>query len=584
MTSGEKNAEGLKGFPTPDAAADNDGYLLFLLPSGNDWVGELLGAADALTKPWNFYESGDLLPEEAADLWAQIIAQAPYNLRDATVNAPFWDEESGDDADDTASEIDQTWYGRWEGETFTESLAYVFLTNFLSGLVSPLAAVRFLTIPRAFRVAIKKNPHGAKLLLFLDGGLYAVINGYSIVDQVVEVIVKALPSEGFLAEDVSPLELMIVNSGEHDEAATPDENGDYPAIVVRSRLRESDVIPANMRYNPETDTVQTTPDGGETWNDAEGSDPRRAPSFRRPPRTGTDRRCDAAANMVAWVHSFMDDIIAALTGVGTAGTILSVALNWWSFLFEPVAIIDLIAEVTATIGGLGSSLLSTSFDEETYGLLLCIFLCGCDEDGQVSADGLAVIQSQVAAQLNTTAAIVMGLILGAQGEVGLSNAGAIGSEVGDCGDCSGCGWCYRFNDTHQLADWTPLEWTPGSPLATYSGGEWHSATFTSSGHTVDYIHLRWELGAAATIFDGGIINLVGSCSGGGQGIWINGDGSLFSGTQAWAVGGSWTAGEASVTSIDILVFSIDSGSPDIHFDGIQFSGTDTENPFGDSNC
>lgn len=474
-----KGASGLVGFPTPNTAADVEAYLLFLFPDP-DWAQYVLGAAKNLTVPYNWYEAGDMLPEDAAEAFRLIVEQAPYNIRSNEIDAPFWDEESGDDTDDLATRDDQPWYGQWDGETFIESLAYVFLTNFLSKLITTQGAIKYLAIPRTFRLLIKQNPHGAKLLLFLDGGLYAVVNGYSIVDQVLEVIVKAVaPAMGFRAEDVEPLELMIVHSGEHDPDATPDDDGNYTVDVIRGRLSEEDVIPPNIRYNPDTDTVQFSPDGGTTWNDAEGQDPRRAPAFLKPARTGTDRACDAAANMVAWIKAFMDEIIEDLTGIGTAGLIVSTALNAWSLLFEPIAILDLIATVAESVGGFGSTLLDASFTTETYDLLLCIFFCHVDGDGQVDADRFLLVQSDIADQLNPTAAIVMALILGAQGNVGLSNAGAIGDVVGDCTDCD-CGWCYLWDGSNSPAwEFFPSAGYGGGARGEFSGSSWDSTNHTS---------------------------------------------------------------------------------------------------------
>lgn len=447
-----KHASGLVGFPTPNEPADVEAYLLFLFPDPA-WAQYLLGAAKNLTIPYNWYETGGMSTWDAAAAFREIVDQAPYNIRNNEIDAPFWDEESGDDTDDLATRDDQRWYGQWDGETFIESLAYVFLTNFLSTLITTQGAIKYLAIPRTFRLLIKQNPHGAKLLLFLDGGLYAVINGYSIVDQVLEVVVKAVaPSMGFRAEADDLLELMIVHSGEHDPDATPDDNGNYTVDVIRGRLSEEDVIPPNIRYNPETDTVQFSPDGGMTWNDAEGQDPRRAPAFLKPAREEPDARCNAAASMVGWVKAFMDEIIADLEGIGTAGLIVSTALNAWSLLFEPIAVIDLIANVAATIGGVGSSLLDSSFTSETYDLMLCIFYCNMGSDGQVSEEQFSQVYAGMDA-LNPTAKIVMELILGAQGRIGLSNAGAIGSEIGDCSACD-CGWCLEFDFRTGLHGWT----------------------------------------------------------------------------------------------------------------------------------
>lgn len=492
-----KGASGLVGFPTPNNAADVEAYLLFLFPDP-EWAQYVLGAAKTLTVPYNWYEAGDMLPEEASEAFRLIVEQAPYNLRDATVNAPFWDEESGDDTDDIEPRDDQEWYGQWDGETFIESLAYVFLTNFLSKLITTQGAIKYLAIPRTFRLLIKQNPHGAKLLLFLDGGLYAVVNGYSIVDQVLEVVVKAVaPSMGFRAEDVEPLELMIVHSGEHDPAATPDENGNYTVDVIRGRLSEQDVIPSNLRYNPDTDTVQFSPDGGATWNDAEGQDPRRAPAFLKPARTEPDARCDAAANMVAWVKAFLDEIIADLEGIGTAGLIVSTALNAWSLLFEPLAIVDLIANVAATVGGFGSTLLDSAFTSETYDLMLCIFFCDIASDGQVSEEQFEQIQTDMAS-LNATAQIVMALILGAQGRIGLSNAGAIGDAVGDCDDCA-CGWCYEWDGSNSPAwEFFPSAGYTGGARGEFASGQWLSTDHTSYTFSSE-IMMRIALDMPATV-------------------------------------------------------------------------------------
>ncbi len=144
-------------------------------------------------------------------------------------------------------------------------------------------------------------------------------------------------------------------------------------------------------------------------------------------------------------------------------------------------------------------------------------------------------------------------------------------------------WCYRFDDTHRLSEWSSETWSGSEPLATYSSGKWHSATAIEA-HTLEYTHLRWELDSAITITDAGIIDLVNSCTGTGQGIYVNGDGSIFSGTEIWSAGVGYIAGTyTGVTSIDILVFCVDDGTADINFGEVQFSGSGL-NPFGVGNC
>lgn len=79
MTDG-KNAVGLKGFPTPNTAEGIAGYLLFLFEDKTyaQWI---LGGLEAMGHAYNWYKSGDMDPAEAAQLFSEIVTQAPYNLK-----------------------------------------------------------------------------------------------------------------------------------------------------------------------------------------------------------------------------------------------------------------------------------------------------------------------------------------------------------------------------------------------------------------------------------------------------------------------------------------------------------------------
>jgi len=168
------------------------------------------------------------------------------------------------------------------------------------------------------------------------------------------------------------------------------------------------------------------------------------------------------------------------------------------------------------------------------------------------------------------------------GVKGLNLAGAT-TEItnDDCSDCDNT-WCWQFRDDSNLSEWTAETWGGGVPLPTYSSGQWNSASFTGGGHDVAYLHIRWVFDDPVEIFDASLDQL-NSCSGGGQGIWINGDGSIFSGDQILQIGSGYIAGTYMVDSMDILLFCIDSGFPDITTDLIQISGTG-DNPFGEDNC
>jgi len=73
-----KNAQGLKGFPTPNEEAGTSSYLLFCF-SQSEYAQYIIGAARALQYEWNWYKAGDLDPDEAAAAFDLIIQQAPTN-------------------------------------------------------------------------------------------------------------------------------------------------------------------------------------------------------------------------------------------------------------------------------------------------------------------------------------------------------------------------------------------------------------------------------------------------------------------------------------------------------------------------
>jgi len=78
MTEPGKNAPGLTGFPTPNEAAETAAYLLLYFQD-ETWAQYALGALKALTVGYNWYKSGDLDVDEAAEAFRLIVQQAPLN-------------------------------------------------------------------------------------------------------------------------------------------------------------------------------------------------------------------------------------------------------------------------------------------------------------------------------------------------------------------------------------------------------------------------------------------------------------------------------------------------------------------------
>lgn len=433
MTDG-KNAVGLKGFPTPNTASGINAYLLFLFPD-ELWAQWILGALEPMVTPENWYESGELSTDEAAEAFRQIIEEAPYNLRPSDkIQAPFWDEDSGDDADDEAEPVDQTWYGTWDGETFVESLAYVFLTNFLSTLVSTGAAIKFLTIPRAFRVAIRQNPHGANLLLFLDGGLYKVINGYSPVDKVVEFLIASPGTE-----------LLLVQSEDHDPDSTPNGDGNYVVDVIRKRLALDEVTSPTVRYDGDPPVYQTTVDDGATWVDQPTADPRHSPTSFFPPLTPySGIECDAAARMSAQLK----DCIELMCNVADAAQAVTGLLE---LILLPSGLIGLLLDLFFIICDWiidnGQETILAAFTETVYQDITCTLSCFVSPDGSITQQALDIAWEQIKADHAGTVATVIDEVRFLFTDAVFSNAGSQRTETGDCSSCDVCDWFVEYDFT-----------------------------------------------------------------------------------------------------------------------------------------
>jgi len=480
MTEPGKYAPGLIGFPTPNTAADVEAYLLFLFPDPI-WAQYVLGACEPLGTEFNWYEAGDMLPEEASEAFRGIVQQAPYNTYDRMVKAPFWDDTNGDDADDEAKPEDQDWFGVWDGETFLESLSYWAVTAFLATAFSEGAAIKFITPLRTFRLTLKKNPHGAKLLILMDSNIFQLIDLFSATDDV-ETVAIASPGST----------LMLVHSGEHNPSATPDEDGNYTVEVIKSRLSADDVSPPNQRINPDTNIFQITVDGGVTWNDAECSDPRTSDAYLLPPLTPYEGiKCDVAARMVAQFQDTLSiflgsgDAAQFATGVLALGIATIPLVGWF---------VDLLIVIGDVLIDIGQSNIEDAFTSTVYDDMRCAFFCEVGTDGQLTQEQLNAAYDKISAMHTGTVANVISELRFFYGDVAMNNAGVVRDETGDCTDCNcGCDGTDFTEDytiaagSAEIVAWAsppagnPYNIVGGVPQAWVSGEGYHAGSAMTTG-------------------------------------------------------------------------------------------------------
>lgn len=218
--------------------------------------------------------------------------------------------------------------------------------------------------------------------------------------------------------------------------------------VVRKRLSEREGAPPDTRYNPDCDCVETSVDGGMTWTQNDGADPRKNPAYQQPPNTAPDVRCAAAAGMVEDVRRVVNAGIAGVGTVGVGAILLTIVVIpfFWAYL-----LITLIASLLLLIG---SSALAAAFTTEVYDGLLCMFYDNIDTDGRIDESGFAAVQSAAAGEWSSAAIDgALAIVLQLHGIVGLNNAGVVYADPD--AECVCDTWCYVLDLAISDGGWTP---------------------------------------------------------------------------------------------------------------------------------
>lgn len=570
-----KNFDGQKGFPTPSDVPSDTACRSFLLPDDDEWLGLLMGAVELLLNPHNYFNYGALSIDDTVDHWQTIIQDAYDRSLLGTcapmVDAPYWDTYG--DSDDESSVEDQPWYGELvpiasmraellddDELTWREHLGIWAIAGFIAYAGQIGAAIAFVPFAQRFVLKFRGNPLGAIAEIFVDGAKLAVLDTASAEDRI-----KAI--DIVLPDDDEEHEIWVAVGEDSPVGST--------LQVVRKELDPSEVSPTNIRYDAGTDSVQTTYDDGATWVDTPAQDPRSSPIFLYPPVGGDDPRCQAAANMVRFTENTIDEtlgaIAAGLDAIGIATTILPlfVELGPFAILF------DLVLGLASGLASAGATAISTAFTSDVYDELTCIIYCRLATDGSVDADQLANIESDISDQIGGLVSVIVDAMFFLTGSVGLSNMGTVGEAPADCDACTSCAWCYNSHAGARLDEWIPENF--GGLVATYSAGAWHSA---SNGVTAG-IWISWTVSSPVEFTDAGITMDDGS--GLNRDIWINGDGTAFSGTLVWRnsspVGGALPA---TVSRLDIIMVQAFNNTPRT-LEAAQFSGIG-DPPFGENNC
>lgn len=229
--------------------------------------------------------------------------------------------------------------------------------------------------------------------------------------------------------------------------------------IVRKELTPDELQNPNNRYNPDCDCTQTTIDGGATWQDNPGIDPRTSTALLLPVPTTSDPRCDSATGITANFRDGLTQVIANLNTTSNAFAGASIILTILDFLDGIGLIIQLFIDFCTLILSIGVELVEADFTNSVYAQFACNLYCDCKDDGSFDATAFDKLLTDNATSFGefSTVNIILNSWLNGLGFVGLSNVGSVKRTSGDCSDCA-CGWCYEFDFTIDEQGWvlTPI--------------------------------------------------------------------------------------------------------------------------------
>lgn len=203
--------------------------------------------------------------------------------------------------------------------------------------------------------------------------------------------------------------------------------------IIRRRLDVNTVYPADIRYNEDTDTVQSNVNGD--WVDNPEADPRTKTSF--PPRLTADPACDAAQSVTDALHGQIDQILEAIDNASTLFAIAGIILSIFTFGVYAI-FVSLGIGIADQMVGFGSTAIEAALTEPVYETFRCILFCHMNSSGRLRPGQLSAVMTDITDQIGGIGATILNAMLALAGEGGINNLASLGTSTGDCSEC-GCG-------------------------------------------------------------------------------------------------------------------------------------------------
>lgn len=258
----------------------------------------------------------------------------------------------------------------------------------------------------------------------------------------------------------------------------------------------------------EDGVLQSSNDGGTTWEDNPTEDPRHSsPTY--PPVPGEpsdDKKCIAATGMTAIIKGQVGD---QLTDDMSHFTLQELIETWVNTLLQTSnPFLALINIAVNQIFALVISALRAALTSGVYDTLTCIFFCNIADDLSFDDSRWATVRSDITDQISGIAGLFFEHLVFLMGAVGLTNLAR--SQAATTGDCSGCScgacnlstWDFYDGSAGTTVSKTDTEWVIDANIR--GDGHYYVIIIGASSSDCQTIH-----NTTATGLEGGAYTLCG---------------------------------------------------------------------------
>lgn len=318
--------------------------------------------------------------------------------------------------------------------------------------------------------------------------------------------------------------------------------------IIRRKLDPNEVYPETMRYDADTNTVQSMVNG--SWMDNPAADPRTQTTL--PPRITSNPGCDAAQSVADAFKNTVDHVLTLISESKTLFTLGGAILAL--FEFGPFGVLIVLALALASVMlDAGTAAIEAALTSTAWDLFKCALYCHMNSLGRVNPGEIPDIQSKISDQIGGLGATILNAMLFLAGEGGVNNLASLGTSTGDCSDCD-CSPC-------EISNWEVFSGSETYGVIIETGINYIVADLSYAPATVGEYFLRMKTSGGVdeccivthieVIIDGTVNLVAGKACGGAQDGTMTQPMTLGTGSNAVEINSFYVG---SVTASRVKIF------------------------------